>query len=336
MTPQSPTDLLAPSGLDQLAGEATADELTPGDLLVIAVRPSADDRRVVATPGYGAVRAAISVAVAAGNTRPWSEADGDDIIAIQVSSLPEIIRSSVEPCAVHTIDVGVVRVDGEVAALTMWLSTSVTMSQLAVARHTALLSKLRIAAAADAARSAERARLEAARIAARAAETADRSASRVDVVGGDVLASLPDLAHFRMTLSDVTADEAGVLVFGLDATADLEGSIGADGVHQARQVVAARLLASVRKHDLVARVDDDTFVVVLVNVDRHTAFDISRRLRGTLSQPLSAEFGETVLSISVGLSHESGLIDPDDMYEAATSAMHDAREEGGARMSIAC
>ena len=51
---------------------------------------------------------------------------------------------------------------------------------------------------------------------------------------------------------------------------------------------------------------------------------------------MPAELGEMVLSISVGLSHESGLIDPVEMFEGAQAAMHDARHEGGARMLIAC
>jgi GGDEF domain-containing protein len=109
--------------------------------------------------------------------------------------------------------------------------------------------------------------------------------------------------------------------------------------------VASRLVASVRKHDVIAYVGPDTFGVLLVNVDRHTAFDISRRLRATLAEPLDAPSidippvgteGATSLSISVGLAHEDGLIDTAEMFEAATSAMLDARLEGGSRMLIAC
>jgi diguanylate cyclase (GGDEF)-like protein len=224
----------------------------------------------------------------------------------------------------------------EVAAYTMWLAPGAFPTAGMRSRHEALLGHLRAAAAEDHERELEEAKLAAARAAARAAEAADRDASRPDIVGGDLLGSLPDREHLDLMISELETDQAAVLVLGLDNADDLATVYGAEGMEQVRQIVAQRLVSSVRKHDMIAYVGDDAFAVVLVNVDRHTAFEVSRRLRGTLSTPLAADLGETVLSVSVGLSHESGLIDAADMFEAASSAMADARDEGGARMLIAC
>jgi hypothetical protein len=47
--------------------------------------------------------------------------------------------------------------------------------------------------------------------------------------------------------------------------------------------------------------------------------------------------GETVeISVSVGLSHDVGLVDPAELFASAESAMADAQDAGGARMLVAC
>ena len=43
------------------------------DMLVIAVFPAPPDRRVISSVGNSAIRAAVSVAVAADNLRAWAE-----------------------------------------------------------------------------------------------------------------------------------------------------------------------------------------------------------------------------------------------------------------------
>ena len=306
------------------------------DVLVLALWPNADRRTVIASPGNSTIRAAISVAVAAGNTRAWAEVDdGHGAIAdLPVSALPEIIRASVEPSGIRSVQVASIRRGDDVDCFSMWLSPSHLLSDESRARHAAVITQLGAATDADRARADEAAREAAAAEAARAAATGDRDvATRIGVVHS--AADLPDREQFERTLAALECDEAAVLVLGIDDTEAIADTHGADSVTAARDVVAARLVASVRKHDVIAYIGEDTFGVLLVNVDRHTAFDISRRLRGSLAEPLDGD-GVTSLSISVGLAHEDGLIDTAEMFEAATSAMHDARLEGGSRMLIAC
>ena len=103
-----------------------------------------------------------------------------------------------------------------------------------------------------------------------------------------------------------------------------------------RRAVAARLSGSCRKNDVVALIADNAFAVLLVDVDRRFAFEISKRLRSDVSEPVDVEGEAVELSISVGLSHDVGLVDPVELFVSAESAMEDAHDAGGARMLVAC
>lgn len=332
------------AALEQVALAVTAAPVDEHgeEVLVLALWPAGEQRKVISSPGNSTIRAAISVAVAAGNTRAWAGVDaGDGTIAdLPVAALPEIIRASVEPSGIRSVQVAAIRRGDDVDCYSMWLSPSHALPDESRARHAALIGQLGAATDADRARADEAAREAAAAAAARAAAAGDRD---VPTRSGAVTsaADLPDRNQFERTLAALECDEAAVLVLGIDNADQLTG----DDAEAARDTVASRLVASVRKHDVIAYVGPDTFGVLLVNVDRHTAFDISRRLRATLAEPLDAPSidippvgteGATSLSISVGLAHEDGLIDTAEMFEAATSAMLDARLEGGSRMLIAC
>jgi diguanylate cyclase (GGDEF)-like protein len=330
--------------VEQVALAATAAEMPdrPGDLIVIAVRPGLESRKVVASPGNSAIRAAISVAVAAGNTRAWADVDPGEVVDVQVNALPEIIRASVEPVGVRVVQVAAVSQPGAepgspdgVACYTMWLSPAAEPDPAVRDLHVRLVDRLEAAAAADHAHALERAARDAAIAAARAAEQGDRSVCRSDAPSG-VLGGLPDRGHLERMLDELDASQAAVMVLSIDDADRIRGDHGDRGLDAVRELVASRLVESVRKHDVVSRIDADTFALVLVNVDRRTAFDISRRLRTVVSDVLPEGDWPESVSVSVGLSHEDGLFDATEMFAAATSAMNDARLEGGSRMLIAC
>lgn len=325
------------AAVEQVALAVTAAEVDEHgeDLLVLALWPNDDRRKVISSPGNSTVRAAVSVAVAAGNTRAWADADAGAIADLPVGALPEIIRAAVEPCGIRAIQVGAVAQGDDIACFSMWLSPAVMVSERSRERHSAILTQLGAAADADRARADEVAKQAAAESAARAAEAGDRTQMAAGAGAGSASA-LPDRDHFERTLDAVDCDQAAVLVLGIDSPELIAGVHGADALTTVRDVVTQRLAGMVRKHDVVAYVADDTFAILLVNVDRHAAFDISRRLRVALSEPIAMDGGCEEISISVGLAHEDGLIDTAEMFEAATSAMFDARLEGGARMLIAC
>ena len=330
-------DEQAPSGrsrLDQVATLLTSEAMCPDadELFVIALRPDRDDRRVISSSGNSAVRASISVSIAAGNQRAWAQTTPGVIVDVAIASLPEVIRASIQPSGLQSVRVAAVKHGETNDCLLMWLARSANVSPEAHARHTIALQNLTDAAVRDREVAAERAaQEELARQVARASEPVDRDAD-----GGDVLATLPNRREFDAALAKVSSDETGLIVLGIDNLDEIVGELGADAADQVRATVASRLSNSCRRNDVVAWIGDNAFAVLLVDVDRRSAFEISKRLRSDVSAPVELESGSPQISISVGLSHEVGLVDTAELFASAESAMEDAQEAGGARMLVAC
>ena len=156
-----------------------------------------------------------------------------------------------------------------------------------------------------------------------------------DRVEGDPLATMPTRRDFDDALAQVSSDETGLVVLGIDNIDAITAEHGSEAADLVRRAVAASLFGSCRKHDVVALVNDNAFAVLLVDVDRRAAFELSKRLRGDASQPVDHDGEVLKVSISVGLSHDVGLIDPVELFASAESAMEDAQVAGGARMLVA-
>jgi diguanylate cyclase (GGDEF)-like protein len=324
----------ARSRLDQVATLLTSEAMCPDadEMFVIALRPDRDDRRVIASVGNSAVRASISVSIAAGNQRAWAQANPGEVVDVAIASLPEVIRASIQPSGLQSVRVASVGPGESSDCLLMWLTRSATVSPEAHARHKIALQNLTDAAARDREVAAERAAQGQAR---RAAAEADATAARDDEAG-DVLSTLPDRRQFDAALADVNSDETGLIVLGIDNLDEITADLGPDAAYQVRATVAGRLSRACRRNDVVAWIGDDAFAVLLVDVDRRAAFEISKRLRSDVSAPVELESGSSEISISVGLSHETGLVDTAELFASAESAMEGAQEAGGARMLVAC
>ena len=125
------------------------------------MRPDLDNRRVIASAGNSAVRASISVSIAAGNQRAWAAVQGADIVDVPVPSLPEIIRSAIQPSGVQSICVAVVEADGTRDVLVMWLTRSaVVLRRRRSLATTTVMQNLRDAAARDRSDARDRAVVE--------------------------------------------------------------------------------------------------------------------------------------------------------------------------------
>jgi diguanylate cyclase (GGDEF)-like protein len=310
--------------LDHVAQQLTS-AVAGDEMLVLALHPNGDDRRVVASAGNSAIRAAVSVAVAAGNTRAWAEAKQEAVVAIDMSTLPEIIRAAVLPTGVISVHVATVEDAGVAMCLVMWLSTEPgSDGDLDQSRHE-VLARLHEAVLVD------RQQTEAA-IELAAQQAARTPVARVADI--DVLESLPDADRFDEILDELHSDATGLLVVAIDDHAELLA--GGDAVAATVvRTVATRLVEGCRKADVVARIADDTFAVLLVDVDRRTAFEVANRLRSHLTEAISHDGGDRLdVEFSIGLAHEVGLVDPIELFESAQSAMHEARQAGGARMLI--
>ena len=147
---------------------------------------------------------------------------------------------------------------------------------------------------------------------------------------------MPTRREFDDALASLKSDETGLVVLGIDNIDAITGARGIDAAEHVRRAIAARLSGSCRKNDVVALIGDNAFAVLLVDVDRRVAFEISKRLRSDASEPVDVEGEAVEVSISVGLSHDVGLVDPVELFASAESAMEDAQDAGGARMLVAC
>jgi diguanylate cyclase (GGDEF)-like protein len=321
------------SRLDQVATLLTSPAMCPDEeeMLVIALRPDRDNRRVIASAGNSAVRASISVSIAAGNQRPWSSIAGNDIVDIPVNALPEVIRAAIHPSGVQTICAAAVECDGARDVLAMWLTRSASFTDAAKARHATVMSNLRDAAARDRAEARERALADQARAAQHAADS-----EQAEQLVGDLLTSLPTRREFDDALARLASEETGLVVLGIDNIDAITAEHGSEAADRVRRAVAARISGCCRKNDVVALVGESAFAVLLVDVDRRSAFEISKRLRNDASESVDIEGDAVEVSISVGLSHDVGLIDPVELFASAESAMEDAHDAGGARMLVAC
>src|SRR5829696_456239 len=125
--------------LDHVAHELTSAVQDDDEMLVLALHPNANDRRVVASAGNSAIRAAVSVAVAANNTRAWADAKHEAVVSIDMRTLPEIIRAAVLPTGIVSVRVATVDEADEPMCLVMWLSTGAgTAPDLDRSRHEVL------------------------------------------------------------------------------------------------------------------------------------------------------------------------------------------------------
>jgi GGDEF domain-containing protein len=319
------------SELDRVAGSVTsaATDAPGGEMLIVAVRPLADDRRVVASAGTTAIRAAVSVSIAAGNTRAWSRAGAGGIADVELNELPEILRAAVQPSGIVSIQIAVVSDHDRIACLTMWLSRSPVISPESGARHRAAVEQLTAAVEFDRRRDELAAQTAAAEAAAQAVIAA--RSPRVVVPLLDAFDNAISVEAFEVLLGKLDSDQLAVIALSID---DRQRLAASDAAIVDREV-AGRLAASCRSNDVIALVGNGTFAVLLADIDRRTAFDVAKRLRSQVSQPVDTESGLAEITLSVGLAHESGLVDPLELFGSARAALSDATQAGGARMLVA-
>lgn len=344
MTTSSPAstssfDVLAGSDSDPLlaaAARATAAAVAQDDygVLVIVVRPEADDVKVVSGGGTGVLRAAVSVAVAAGNDRVWRDAPHADTAECPVSVLPEVITASADAAGVHVAHTGCVRRDGELDAVAIWFESWRGVADVAERRR--VLADLEHAAliAADQRQvAAERAAAAAPVVPEEPVSTErtwDASDPRLDATTG-VLAS----DSFVEGFDDFEGDEATMIMLDLDdfhAVADEHGDDVSDAV---LRETADRLVTELSPSDVIARIGHDRFVVLLGDVPRSEVMVVAKRLMAAIAAPLPDGSGPAAVTATAALAYQDGLVDLEELYDAAESAVRSGKRSGGGKLVLA-
>ena len=334
----------APAGGEILAvanaATARADHDPSTGQLVIVARTPDGGHRALGGGGVGPLRAAISVAVAAGNHRLWADACGGGTVERTTRSLPEIVRTAAEAGNVSTAHVGCVLDDpgadvadvGNVAAVAVWLEIDGRVATSADRRATMEL----LAAAAERQRSFFAAR-EAERLAAASAEPASSGRREFDPDDPtlDRVTGLATRADFESAMDNYDSDEATLVVVDLDGFAAVVADYGDTIADAVLRELADRMVASCRRDDLIARIGPDTFAILFADATRSIGLQIAKRLLDSIATPLPVAGGPEVVTATVALAHQFGLVDMDELMESADDAVASGKRSGTGRLVIA-
>ena len=300
---------------------------------MIVARTGSGSLRAVGGDGAGPLRAAVSVAVAAGNARLWEGAHDAETVERTVRTLPEIIRTTAEAAGVHVAHVGAVE-DESIAAVAVWFEVDNQVSSSATRRET---MELLITAA------GRQREFFAARTAAATAAAPDVDDEAAD--GGrhfdpndpnlDMTTGLATRAQFERAMEDYESDEATLVVVDLDGFAHVPEQYGEAVADAILLEIADRLVGSCRGDDLIARIGVDTFAVLFTDAPRSVGLHVAKRLLDTIALPLEVEGGPEVVTATVALAHQFGLVDMDELLESADDAVASGKRAGAGKLVVA-
>ncbi|MCC7008512.1 MAG: EAL domain-containing protein [Acidobacteria bacterium] len=151
----------------------------------------------------------------------------------------------------------------------------------------------------------------------------------------DALTGLPNRRVFveelRHAIARVTrgAKPFAVLYLDLDYFKDVNDTLGHPVGDELLRVVAARLRATVRDTDLVARFGGDEFAVVVSEIDQPVdAAIVASHIAKAISEPCWVQESEIRLGASIGISvHGPQYLDPEMLLAHADVALYRAKAE---------
>jgi diguanylate cyclase (GGDEF)-like protein len=127
-----------------------------------------------------------------------------------------------------------------------------------------------------------------------------------------------------------------VIYLDVDRFKVINDSLGRAVGDQLLQAMAARLSEIGRPEDMLARLGGDEFGILREGLSGEVeAIGIADRVREALTQPLSWEGGELVLSVSAGVAlASSDSVVPESLLRDAEAAMYRAKSEGRGRSAV--
>jgi diguanylate cyclase (GGDEF)-like protein len=195
---------------------------------------------------------------------------------------------------------------------------------------------------------AERARLEGL-VAERTAELAARNAQLREIAILDDLTQVFNRRHFLEAL-DLELKRAtrvagggslGLFLLDVDHFKRVNDSYGHPVGDLLLTALARRLTGCVRSTDLVARYGGEEFAVMLPLASREGTELLARRVHEAVStRPFDLEGRSLSLTVSIGVVHVDGLVEPDEtaptrLIREADAALYQAKQEGRDRVVVA-
>ena len=152
----------------------------------------------------------------------------------------------------------------------------------------------------------------------------------------DVLTGLPGRALFDDRLKQAIAHArrdhtlVGVLLMGVDRLRAVNDALGYAAGDRLLQQIAARLGASVRTGDTVARLRDDEFAIVLSGLtSMRDANLVLQKIMAEASRPFQLEGSETCAKASIGMTlYPDDSTEPEKLLQHAETALQRAKEAG--------
>ncbi len=133
------------------------------------------------------------------------------------------------------------------------------------------------------------------------------------------------LAHARRN-----SGSTAVMYLDLDGFKQINDSLGHDAGDTLLRMVGARLQATVRQEDIVARIGGDEFVVVLWEIDHpDSVVKLGSKVLQAVSQPYDIEGRAVTVTCSVGISvYPAHGEDVDTLMKSADLALYEAKRSG--------
>lgn len=120
----------------------------------------------------------------------------------------------------------------------------------------------------------------------------------------------------------------------IDTLYETHGHAAGDDVIR---ILAARLRASVREHDIIGRIGDGSFAIIMQHDEDETnAIELSERIQSTLSEPVTLSDGGAVrMKCRVGVAQEqSEVAGLERLMTSASIALHEAEQTGDKTITL--
>jgi diguanylate cyclase (GGDEF)-like protein len=151
----------------------------------------------------------------------------------------------------------------------------------------------------------------------------------------DPLTGLPNRLMFRRHMQQAAcrvepACDITLLYLDLDGFKTVNDTLGHPVGDELLRIVAARLKACVRSHDLIARIGGDEFVIVQLDVEQPiTSTSLAERLIRAIQAPFSIQSHRIVIGTSIGIANSmASTADADSLLRDADIALYVAKAEG--------
>lgn len=151
----------------------------------------------------------------------------------------------------------------------------------------------------------------------------------------DALTGLPNRRHGmeRIEQEWAVAARSGrpvcCMMVDIDRFKSINDTYGHLFGDEALKMVAASLRQTARKQDIVCRLGGEEFLVICIDTDEQAGFHYAERLRlHVASQPLQVQDKTLHLTVSIGVSANSGLKNADAMLQQADERLYAAKAAG--------